>query len=994
MSPKHADSSKSGAARHGDKNVLPSKEQNLFKSVVRHYETKQLKKALKAADSILKKFPDHGETLAMKGLTLNALDKRAEATELVRRGLRMDMKSHVCWHVYGLLYRSKRDYREAVKAYLNALRIDKDNQQILRDLALLQVQIRDYEGLEDTRRRLLTVRPNQQNNWIGFALSYHLLGNFPTAISVLNKYLETISDEEQDRYEVSELLLYKNMILEESGRFADALKHLDEISARVVDRLAVLEARARLHAAQGSFKNAKTHFEQLVNLNPDNYSYQHALHLCDLQNDIPVSNSDESNASKTPAMSFKSTSEWCIASLEKIRSFDSEKDIVCILSTCDEITTTHPYSLTALRIALDIIPSAKHPQFIPRTDFYVRRFLRKGIPSLYSDLKSLYDNSGKAQELGTLFESYLECLESSKAKHLPPLQQLPLDSDDADTVVDESETPASDNIDSSKLEPPCTLLWVLHFLAQHYDRLGCHRKALETIERAIRHTPTAIECYLVKARILRHSGDFAGAVEAAGEARTLDLADRYLNTKCCKHALRAERVSDAESWVSLFTRDGDSGGAQALYDMQCIWFEMGAAESYMRSSQWALSLKKLTSIERIYADMVEDQFDFHSYCLRKVTLRAYITLLRFEDRIRRHPFFARAARGLVECLLRIFELTEDERRAITGHLSDIKGYAQMTDAQRKKAVSKRKKQLMRQRQVQASGGHGKGGSKQANDDNANDTSGGSGGGKGSGGSNSNESKSKGSVSVETDPNGVEQLKELLKDGLGVSGTILKDAGRLTRELQIHLPNDVDTHVLAYEVTSRRQQYLLALRAVRNAQRLDRENGGTLSIAVRLAHEVGKLTTESKLATDENQKTTQTQAANKAWPPIVEKVFQEKGDVLGGLSIPDFVKDFVDRNSGHSRRLLLACRVRLWMMRNEIGEVGSKGENGTVMEDIVCKEMCQVIESSQCEGIADNSLAAPFCRDLILTLKADRVASSVVKRLGECCKDKFPQASCF
>lgn len=36
------------------------------------------------------------ETLAMKGLTVNCLGKKEEAYELVRRGLRNDLKSHVC----------------------------------------------------------------------------------------------------------------------------------------------------------------------------------------------------------------------------------------------------------------------------------------------------------------------------------------------------------------------------------------------------------------------------------------------------------------------------------------------------------------------------------------------------------------------------------------------------------------------------------------------------------------------------------------------------------------------------------------------------------------------------------------------------------------------------------------------------------------------------------------------------------------------------------
>lgn len=45
---------------------LPSKEMGLFRQVVKFYETKQYKKAIKSADQILKKFPEHGETLAMK----------------------------------------------------------------------------------------------------------------------------------------------------------------------------------------------------------------------------------------------------------------------------------------------------------------------------------------------------------------------------------------------------------------------------------------------------------------------------------------------------------------------------------------------------------------------------------------------------------------------------------------------------------------------------------------------------------------------------------------------------------------------------------------------------------------------------------------------------------------------------------------------------------------------------------------------------------------
>ena len=44
-----------------------------------------------------------------------------------------------------------------------------------------------------------------------------------------------------------------------------------------------------------------------------------------------------------------------------------------------------------------------------------------------------------------------------------------------------------------------------------------------------------------------------------------------------------------------------------------------------------------------FTEIIEDQFDFHTYCMRKMTLRAYVDLLRLEDVLRSHRFYARAA---------------------------------------------------------------------------------------------------------------------------------------------------------------------------------------------------------------------------------------------------------------------------------------------------------------------------------------------------------------
>lgn len=37
----------------------------------------------------------------LQGLLLNCLDRKEEAYDLVKRGVKADLRSHVCWHVYG-----------------------------------------------------------------------------------------------------------------------------------------------------------------------------------------------------------------------------------------------------------------------------------------------------------------------------------------------------------------------------------------------------------------------------------------------------------------------------------------------------------------------------------------------------------------------------------------------------------------------------------------------------------------------------------------------------------------------------------------------------------------------------------------------------------------------------------------------------------------------------------------------------------------------------
>uniref|UniRef100_K3WMA8 Uncharacterized protein n=1 Tax=Globisporangium ultimum (strain ATCC 200006 / CBS 805.95 / DAOM BR144) TaxID=431595 RepID=K3WMA8_GLOUD len=554
---------------------LPQKESALFRSIVKYYEIKQYKKGLKAADQILKKYPDHGETLAMKGLTLNCMGKKEEAYEFVRNGIKNDLKSHVCWHVFGLLYRSDRNYNEAIKCYRNAIRIDPENLQIMRDLYLLQVQMRDLKGFAETRRQMLTLKPNNRNNWIGFAIAHHLVGNYQMAIDIIEKYFSTLDSAREANYEDSEIYLYANQLIEESGDLEKALQHLEDSKAMIIDTLVWRQKKAELLLRLERYEDAQALYEELLDINFDNYVYHHGVQ-CALMQRRDLFNPKE-KALPSALLDFAKEPKGKEMAEKLAAFYESKKEAAASAK-----------SVACLRMPLDFTSGAT---FKKHADALLKQQLTKGVPSLASDLKTMYASKEKAKIIEELVLSYLKTLEAKK-----PL------------------------LEDGKSSPSTVLLWTNYFAAQHYDRLGQHDKALEYIEKCIAQSPKELDFYMRKARILKHTGDLNKAADVMVQGRLLDLADRYINNKATEYLLHADRVEEADATIALFTRhEGDP--QQNLYDMQCMWYEIECGQSQLRQKKYGLALKRFFAVEKHINDFVDDQFDFHTYCIRKMTLR-------------------------------------------------------------------------------------------------------------------------------------------------------------------------------------------------------------------------------------------------------------------------------------------------------------------------------------------------------------------------------------
>ncbi|KAG9253497.1 NMDA receptor-regulated protein 1-domain-containing protein [Emericellopsis atlantica] len=699
---------------------LSAKDQTNFRNVVRAYEDKQYKRGLKTADSILKKNPKHGDTMAMKALILNGQLKTDEAFALAKEALSADFKSHICWHVYGLLYRAVTNFEEAIKAYKMALRFEPESAQIQRDLAILQIQMRDYQGYIQSRQAMLQARPGFRQSWTALAIAHHLAGDLAEAENVLSTYEGTLKSK-PSRYDLehSEAVMYKNSLIAEQGDYQRALEHLEEAAKQNLDRLAVMECRAEYLAKLGRREEAASAYRALIERNPDLQIYYEKL--------VEVLGISEDNTSERKAV-------------------------------YDEYASKFPRCDTAKRVPLDFLQGS---EFRAAAEAYLTLMLNKGVPSTFANLKHLYADEFKKNTLRELAEEYVK----------------------------------SEGIDKESKDKGEAA--GLFYLAQHYNYYMSRDldKSLDYVEKTIEKDPKSVDYHMTKARIFKHQGDLSKASEMMDHARKLDLKDRYINSKAAKYQLRNNENERALKTVGLFTRQDTVGGPMAdLLDMQCVWFLTEDGEAYARQGNVAMALKRFQAVATIFDTWQEDQFDFHSFSLRKGQIRAYIDMMRWEDHIRDHPFYSRAALAAIQVYLKLAD--KPSSNGVNGNGED-----EDEALAKKKAAKKAKKEQQRMEREAAE--------KQAKQD------------PNKGTKTDDEPKKK-----DEDPMGLK---------LAATEDPLGEAIKLLEPLLEVCPKSIEAQHAGFEVYIRRQKHLLALRCLKAAANIDAESPRVHEQTIALRH---------------------------------------------------------------------------------------------------------------------------------------------------------------
>eukprot|EP00980_Cylindrotheca_fusiformis_P005774 scaffold1203_cov117-Cylindrotheca_fusiformis.AAC.13 len=176
-----------------------------------------------------------------------------------------------------------------------------------------------------------------------------------------------------------------------------------------------------------------------------------------------------------------------------------------------------------------------------------------------------------------------------------------------------------------------------------------------------------------------------------------------------------------------------------------------------------------------FDDFHEDQFDFHAYCIRKVTLRAYTEVLKFEDSLWAEDYYFRAASGIIKIYLHLYDNPSTTKEAAEPD------YSKMNAAERKKAkaVARKKKKQAEKKEAERQ-------------------------------------KKEGSNTDKGDQNNDVKKSDLDEDPLGeelAKMDPLEEARKYSAVLSKHCKTTLETWALQYDVSVRRKKWLLALQAL-------------------------------------------------------------------------------------------------------------------------------------------------------------------------------------
>ena len=185
--------------------------------------------------------------------------------------------------------------------------------------------------------------------------------------------------------------------------------------------------------------------------------------------------------------------------------------------------------------------------------------------------------------------------------------------------------------------------------------------ALVLIDSAIESHPDNIDLVMLKGHIQKKMTNTTEAIVTISGIKNSIANDKFSVSKLAKYNIRYGSISEAQEIMGKFIQKPNQKEKMAdLHEMQAGWYLIEMGDRLSKEGSFLNAACFYRKIELIFDEINDDQLDFHSYSLRKMSFVEYMKFLRFLDnQIKKSEILKRAQIGLSECLMNLIDFDVD-----------------------------------------------------------------------------------------------------------------------------------------------------------------------------------------------------------------------------------------------------------------------------------------------------------------------------------------------
>ncbi len=196
-------------------------------------------------------------------------------------------------------------------------------------------------------------------------------------------------------------------------------------------------------------------------------------------------------------------------------------------------------------------------------------------------------------------------------------------------------------------------LHVIIFKVKYLSFIGNNNDALNVINFAIESHPDYNDFALLKAHVQKHMDSKKDAIETVAKIKNLMINDKFSASKVAKYMIRYGSISEAQEIMSKFIQKPNQKERMGdLHEMQAVWYLIEMGDRLFEDKKFLHAACFYHKIELIFAEFIDDQLDFHGYCLRRMSFIEYMNFLKFLDsQLKTSDILKRALIGVSRCLI-------------------------------------------------------------------------------------------------------------------------------------------------------------------------------------------------------------------------------------------------------------------------------------------------------------------------------------------------------